>query len=151
VWPHYWNNFQHQPYWLHGHHNLLLGSSKQPPYHYSSAAHHQHVARATTPASVLVQQEGRRSSYHESDQQFVRPPLVLLRHDDHEDSSVSNNDDSHAHGDGPAIDLQLALDIGPRRQDITPKRVKRSSSAGCSSASEEDTAAGLSLSLFSAS
>jgi hypothetical protein len=70
---------------------------------------------------------------------------VLLRHD-HEDSSVSNNNDNRAHDDDP-IDLQLALDIGPRRQDNTPKRVKRSSSAGCSSATDEDTSAGLSLSL----
>ncbi|TKV99115.1 hypothetical protein SEVIR_8G022300v4 [Setaria viridis] len=142
AWPHYWN-------WLHGHHHLL-GSK---PY-YSSAAEadvflttraHQYVARATcssAPASIL---QGR-SSYHQNDQ-FIRP---LLR-----------DEDSGNHNHHDPLDLELALDIGPRRQDN--KRIKRSSS-GCSWGREDEenaardndqqvlesaTDTGLSLSLFS--
>ncbi|TKW07948.1 hypothetical protein SEVIR_7G340444v4 [Setaria viridis] len=147
AWPHYWN-------WLHGHHHHLLGSK---PYYSSAAdqadvfltttrAHHQYVSRA----SIL---QAGRSSYHQNDQ-FIRP--LLQQRDD--EGNHSNHHDP--------LDLELALDIGPRRQDN--KRIKRSSS-GCSLGREEDDdkenasrdddqqvlesatddTAGLSLSLFS--
>ncbi|OEL21989.1 hypothetical protein BAE44_0016991 [Dichanthelium oligosanthes] len=138
TWPH-WNNF-HQPYWLHSHH---LHASK--PY-YSSAAEadaflkthaHQYVSRATssTPASILL----RCSSSYQNDQSSMNNQRRPLRDED------NNHHDP--------LDLELALDIRPRRD----KRIKRS---GCSRGREDEdnagdqevesaTDTGLSLSLFS--
>ncbi|CAL4904652.1 unnamed protein product [Urochloa decumbens] len=132
AWPH-GNNF-HQPYWLHGHH--LLGSK---PYYSSSAAdannvllrtRSQYVARATSSTPALIPQGF--SSYQND--QFMD--------DDHQRPLL--------HGD-VSLDLELALDIGPRRD----KRIKRSR---CSWGREEEqnardqevesaTDTGLSLSL----
>jgi len=132
AWPH-WNNF-HQPYWLHGHH--VLGSK---PYYYSSAAEADPFLRtralSVTGASIL---QG--CSSYQNDRS-MNNQIRLLR------------DEENNHHD--PLDLELTLDIGPRRRD---KRIKRSrSSWGREDEENVDrdqevesaTDTGLSLSFFS--
>ncbi|WVZ54959.1 hypothetical protein U9M48_005684 [Paspalum notatum var. saurae] len=141
AWSPHWNNF-HDPYWLHGQH--LLGSK---PY-YSSAAEadaflrtraHQWVssrATSSTPASIL---QG--CSSYQNDQ-FMNHQRRLLRDEDNNNARDLS------------LDLELALDIGPRRRD---KRIKRSPACSWGREYEENagdqevesaTDTGLSLSLF---
>ncbi|KAJ1273684.1 hypothetical protein BS78_05G004000 [Paspalum vaginatum] len=145
AWSPHWNSFL-DPYWLHGQH--LLGSKPC----YSSAAEanaflrtraHQWVsARAATssnPASVL---QG--CSSYQNDQFMKNHERRLLRDEDNNARDLS-------------LDLELALDIGPRQD----KRRKRSSScswgreyeenAGDQEVDQNATDTGLSLSLFPSS
>ncbi|CAN6357343.1 unnamed protein product [Urochloa humidicola] len=118
AWPH-WNNNFHQPYWLHGHH--LLG----PKSYYSSSAAEadaflirtraQYVTRATSSTPALSPQGF--SSYQND--QFM---------DNHQRPLLHVAEDNNNHHD--PLDLELALDIGPRRD----KRIKRS----CCSWGRED-------------
>ncbi|CAO2145307.1 unnamed protein product [Urochloa humidicola] len=143
AWPH-WNNNFHQPYWLHGHH--LLGPK---PYCSSSAAEAddalflrtraQYVTGATSSTPALSPQGF--SSYQND--QFM---------DNHQRPLLRVAEDNNNHHD--PLDLDLALDIGPRRD----KRIKRSSCCSWGREDEENARdqqvesasdTGLSLSLFS--
>ncbi|XP_066360269.1 uncharacterized protein [Miscanthus floridulus] len=104
-WPHHWNNFHDPSYLLHSQH--LLGSK---PYYSSTAeadaflrTRAQYIARATssTPASTL-----QRCLSYQNDQ--------LMNH--HQRRLPRNEDNIHH----DPLDLELALDIGPRRD----KRIK---------------------------
>ncbi|RLM58130.1 hypothetical protein C2845_PM18G13390 [Panicum miliaceum] len=135
AWPHHWNNFHHQPYWLHGHH--VLGSK---PY-YSSAAEADPPflrtrAHYVTGASIL---QG--CSSYQNDRS-MNNQIRLSRDED------NNHHDS--------LDLELTLDIGPRLDNN--KRIKRSGSSWGREDGEENardqlvesaTDTGLSLSFFS--
>jgi hypothetical protein len=99
AWPH-WNNFHDPSYLLHSHH--LLGSK---PYYSSTAdadaflrTRAQYTARATssTPASTL-----QRCLSYQNDQ-FTN----------HHQRRLPRNEDNIHHD---PIDLDLALDVGPRR------------------------------------
>ena len=104
-WPHHWNNFHDPSYLLHSHH--LLGSK---PYYSSTAEANaflrtraQYTARATssTPVSTL-----QRCLSYQNDQ-FMN----------HHQRRLPRNEDNIHHD---PLDLELALDIGPRRD----KRIK---------------------------
>ncbi|CAN6330143.1 unnamed protein product [Urochloa humidicola] len=138
AWPHWYNNF-HQPYWLHGHH--LLGSK---PY-YSSAAEADALflrtrAQYVTSSTPALSPQGF-SSYQND--RFM---------DNHQRPLLRVAEDNNNHHD--PLDLELALDIGPRRD----KRIKRSSCCSWGREDEENARdqqvecaadTGLSLSLFS--
>ncbi|CAN6344155.1 unnamed protein product [Urochloa humidicola] len=137
AWPH-WNNNFHQPYWLHGHH--LLASK---PCYSSAAESHAFLrtrAQYATSSTPALSPQGF-SSYQND--QFM---------DDHQRPLPHGADENNYSHHDP-LDLELALDIGPRRD----KRTKRPC---CSWGREDEENArdqqvecaadtGLSLSLFS--
>ncbi|KAL6905776.1 hypothetical protein ACP4OV_003377 [Aristida adscensionis] len=144
-WSSSWNKF-HEPYWLHGHHQLLAGSK---PYYYSSGAEAeadflrtraQYMARATSTLPLMIPQ----GCSSQNDQIMSHHQRLVLQGTT---VPLRNGDDTH----GP-LDLELTLDIGPRRQ----KRLRSSSgwgkgddNGGDQEVESATAAAGLSLSLFS--
>ncbi|RLM85380.1 hypothetical protein C2845_PM04G01690 [Panicum miliaceum] len=143
AWPHHWDNFHHQPYWLHGHH--VLGSSK--PY-YSSAAE-------ADPAFLI---RTRRAHHYVTGASILQVCSSSYQNDRSMNNQIQllRDEDNNNHHD-PTLDLELTLDIGPRRD----KRIKRSSGSSWGREDNEENACrdqqvessapdtGLSLSFFS--
>ncbi|XP_062197045.1 transcription factor LUX-like isoform X2 [Phragmites australis] len=135
AWPP-WNNCHHQPYLLHGHH--FLGSK---PYYSTAEAEAllrtraRHLARAVGTPDLIPQ-----GCSSQNDQIMNHQRRRLLQ------ETLLHNGDNH-----DPLDLELTLDIGPRREKrkISGCSWSKQNDSGGDKEVENTTATGLSLSLFS--
>lgn len=138
AWPH-WNSFHDDPSYsmlLHGGHHHLLGSKPYCYYYYSSTTAEAAAAAASlttcaalplirAPAPPPPTAHQRCLLPHRQNQNDLnhhhhhRRRLLLLRNDEDDDTQRQRD---------PLVDLELALDIGPRRPD---KRVIDQRSSAC--------------------
>ncbi|NP_001169950.1 uncharacterized LOC100217117 [Zea mays] len=140
AWPH-WNSFHDDPSYtmlLHGGHHHLLGS--KPYYYYYSSTTAEAAAAAgaslTTCAALplirapapppptahqrcLLPHRQNQNNLNHHHHHHHRRRLLLLRNDEDDDTQRQRD---------PLVDLELALDIGPRRPD---KRVIIERSSAC--------------------